>query len=268
MNSRLRLVALLLLPCLGMALAGCVPQAQSDEEKESHFLAGKSRVSTMDFPGAIEAFEKALDANPHSAAAHFELGCLYDQKDPNPASAIYHYEAFLKLRPDAGNADVVKQRIMTCKQELARTVSLGPVTEKFQREFEQLTEDKKKLLEENKSLREQLDQLRVMLSRVPGSNTLTGVPPAARTAGPGAVAAKTSGTGPVIPGAISLPAQGADARNTSSTSTSPTRSHTVKSGDTLSAIARRYGVKLDSLTSLNPKVDPRRLQVGQVLAVP
>jgi len=253
MNSRLRLFTLLLLPCLGLLLAGCVPQAQSDEEKEPHFLAGKSRVSMMDYPGAIEAFEKALDANPHNAAAHFELGCLYDQEEPNPAAAIYHYETFLKLRPNAGNVDVVKQRIMACKQAIASTVSLGPVNEKFQREFEQLTEDKKKLLEENKRLQDQNEQLRAALNR---PATQIGVPPAGRTA----PNVQTPGSPSTIPGATP--------RGPGSTPVSPTRSYTVKAGDTLSSIAKRYGIRLDQLTAVNPNVNPRRLQIGQVLAIP
>src|SRR5262249_6343062 len=92
------------------------------------------------------------------ASAHFELACLFDQKEADPAEAIHHYNCYLKLRPKAENSDLVKQHILTCKQELARTVSLGPVTEKVQRELEQLTEENKRLTEENKRLHEDLDR--------------------------------------------------------------------------------------------------------------
>src|SRR5438876_198878 len=147
---------LVMLLLFSLVPTGCVPsgQSQSDEEKEPHFLAGKSRVSTMDYSGAIECFEKALEVNPQSASAHFELACLFDQKESDPAEAIHHYNSYLKLRPRAENSDLVKQHILTCKQELARTVSLGPVTEKVQRELEQLTEENKRLTEENKRLHE------------------------------------------------------------------------------------------------------------------
>jgi LysM repeat protein len=33
-------------------------------------------------------------------------------------------------------------------------------------------------------------------------------------------------------------------------------------------IARKYGVKVDALMAANPKLDPRRLQVGQALIIP
>ncbi len=98
----------------GVALCGCFPSGQSasDEEKEPHFLAGRSRVSTMDYPGAIESFEKALEVNPRSAAAHFELGWLFAEKESDPAAAIYHYEQYLKLRPKCRQCRVVRQRIL------------------------------------------------------------------------------------------------------------------------------------------------------------
>ena len=65
---------------LGWMLSGCLPSAPRDEEREPYFLAGKSRVNTMDFKGAVESFERAVEVNPKSAPAHFELGWLYDQK--------------------------------------------------------------------------------------------------------------------------------------------------------------------------------------------
>src|SRR6266568_1505465 len=138
--------ALLLLG--GLTLSGCLPTGQSavDEEKEPHFLAGKSRASELDSKGAMEAFEKALEVNPRSAAAHFELALLYEKKGTEPAAAIYHYEQYLRLRPGAENADIlVKPHILACKQELARTVSLGAVTERQQHEFEHLAEENQRL---------------------------------------------------------------------------------------------------------------------------
>ena len=127
----------------GVVLSGCLPaRTQAEEEKEPHYLAGKSRVNAMDFPGAVEAFEKALEVSPQSASAHFELGWLYDQKQSDPAAAIYHYERYLKLRSDPDKAEMVKTRILACKQELARSVSLGPVMQSAQNELQQLAEEK------------------------------------------------------------------------------------------------------------------------------
>ncbi len=44
--------------------------------------------------------------------------------------------------------------------------------------------------------------------------------------------------------------------------------HTVRQGDTLFALAGRYGVPLSSVTAANPGVDPAALRPGQTLTVP
>src|SRR5882762_6942198 len=141
-----------------LAMTGCTltDASQGDEEKEPHFLEGKARVNSLDYAGAIESFEKALEVNPKSASAHFELGCLCDQRQADPGAAIYHYEHYLKLRPNGENCERARNRIIACKQELARAVSLGPVTQNLQRDFEQLMEQNKKLTEDNKTLRDEL----------------------------------------------------------------------------------------------------------------
>jgi LysM repeat protein len=245
-------------------LSGCLPASSSplDEEKEPHFLAGKGRVSTLDYKGAIECFEKALQVNPQSASAHFELAWLFDVKEQDPAAAIYHYDHYLKLRSNAGNADLVKQRVMACKQALAETVSLGPVTEKMQRQFEQMTETNKCLLEENKQLREALEKWSSYAARL---QTLTN-PVVVQAQSPMA----TRAVRPIPATRISMIASTSAslATGAAGTSSPAVHTHTVKSGETPSVIARKYGVKLEALMSANPNLDPRRLRVGQILRIP
>jgi LysM repeat protein len=48
-----------------------------------------------------------------------------------------------------------------------------------------------------------------------------------------------------------------------SSTTGRRRSYTVKSGDTLSAIAVKTGVSLDTIERLNPKLDADTLHAGQ-----
>src|SRR6202142_2160687 len=135
---------------LAVMLSGCTPSGQSplSDEKEPHFVLGKSRVNAMDFQGAIEAFEQSLEANPHSAAAHFELGWLNDEKESDPAAAIYHYQEYLKLNPNAGNADGIKQRIYRCKQHLAADVLPLPSAPAAQQQLEKLSEQNRQLQDE------------------------------------------------------------------------------------------------------------------------
>lgn len=244
--------ALLALACL--LLSGCLPSAPGEEEKEPHFLAGRNRVNSLDFRGAIESFEKALEANPRSASAHFELGWLFDQKEPDPAAAIYHYERYLKLFPNSGKEELVKTRILACKQQLAQAISLAPGMEKLQRDLEQLTT-------ENKRLREELEKWRASASRLQSSaaSPTPAIPGPREVQLPSPSAAVTTGA--------ALPAGGSPNR-LPSVPPAPARTHTVKKGETPTTIARIYGVKVESLLAANPRLNPRRMQVGQVLKVP
>ena len=254
----------LLLLC-GLALSGCLPtgQSQMDEEKDPHFLAGKQRVNAMDYKGAIESFERALEVNPKSGSAHFELAWLFEKTETDPAAAVYHYNAYLKLRPNAENAEIVKQHIVACKQELAKTVSLGPVTEKQQREFEQMAEDNKRLhevLEENKQLHEQLDRLRASTSPRPAVQNNQPAPAAVVVR---VMTPANSNQSTLVVTPTSTASSGGK-----SSASATARTYTVKSGDTLAGIARRYGVKLDSLMAANPRVDARHLLPGKTLSIP
>lgn len=51
-------------------------------------------------------------------------------------------------------------------------------------------------------------------------------------------------------------------------STEPTTTYVVKSGDTLTGIARSNGVTLEQLEAANPGLNPRRLMPGQELRIP
>ena len=170
---RLCLVVASSRPC---PAAGPAAVGGADEEKEPQFLIGRSRVNAMDYQGAIEAFEQALETNPRSAAAHFELGMLYAEKDAAPARAIYHYELFLKLRPGAENAEIIRQHIYRLKQELAKGVLPIPPSTEIQRQLEQLAE-------ENRQLRDQLDRMRAASSQSSPGNP-TAVQPGAASANP------------------------------------------------------------------------------------
>jgi LysM repeat protein len=245
-----------------LVLSGCIPAGPGplDEEKEPHFLAGKSRISTLDYNGAIECFEKALQVNPQSASAHFELAWLFDQKQMDPAAAIYHYDHYLKLRANAGNTDVVKQRIMACKQALAETVSLAPVTEKIQRQCEQVAEENKRLTEENKQLHAELEKWSSYAARLQTLTNQTSFPARIPQAGQ---------VNPLPPTAVAFAqAPSSLAGGPISASRTTNRTHTIKAGDTPTLIAKKYGVRLDALMAANPNLDPRRLRVGQVLRIP
>jgi hypothetical protein len=225
-----------------------------EEEKESHFIAGKNCVNNLDYTGAVEEFEKALRANPDSASAHFQLGWLCEEKEPDPAVAIYHYQQFLKLRPNADNTEFIKQRINNCKQDLAKTVLNLPITPGMQHELE-------KLVEENKRYRDELEKWRAAAGHLPIPTN----PPA----GAEATAARswqTPAPAPLPPTNSGQPGSAADRRQPAIPGAA--RTYVVKTGDTPFSIAKKNNVRLDTLLASNPGLDPKRLKIGQTLNLP
>jgi LysM repeat protein len=244
---------------LGAALGGCAPgQGQTDEEKEPHFVLGQSRVNSMDYPGAINAFEESLEANPQSAAAHFELGWLYEEKVPDPAAAIYHYERYLKLNPNAGNAALIKQHIDACKQQLATDMLGLPSTSAAQRQLE-------KLVEQNRELQQQVDRLQ---ENVKQWNAYYAGQSAARSNSPpqnNSIAQQTASPAPDDTTAQSSATPGLTQTKSAPPKPPKPRTHTVVAGETAVGIARKFGVKLSALEAANPGMNPARIRAGQVL---
>ena len=231
-------------------------QGPADEQKEPYFLTGKAREGTLDFKGAIEAFEKALEANPQNASAHFELGLRYE-KEADYSAAIYHFERFLKLRPDSDRSQLVKDRIMQNKMELSKTTIYAPLTQNLQHEFE-------KLAEENKQLRAENEKLRASQSGQSGQNPGSGG--SAGQTGSSATRQSSSNPGDTGQPGTSVSRQGTAV---SGGEARPVlRSHAVKAGDTPTSIAKKYGVRIEALMAANPGLDPKRMKVGQPVKIP
>jgi LysM repeat protein len=248
---------------LGVVLSGCNPSGQGtlSEEREPHFVLGKSRVNAMDFQGAIEAFEQSLEANPHSAAAHFELGWLNDEKTSDPAAAIYHYQEYLRLNPNAENADVIKQRIYRCKQQLAADVLPLPSAPAAQQQLEKLSDQNRQLQDEIGKWRAyyagQLAATRTNSTPSPDND----LPPPQPVANPTpaqplpVISNKYTGTNP-------------DRPSNSKPAVTSSHTHTVATGETAMSITRKFKVKLSALQAANPGVNLSRIHTGQVLNLP
>jgi LysM repeat protein len=256
---------------------GCSPadSGPMDEEKEPHYVLGLSRVEAMDYPGAISAFEESLEANPHSAPAHFQMAMLFENQLADPAAAIYHYQEFLKFDPKTEKADIIAQRITSCRQQLAKDTLEMPSSPAAQQQIEKLTE-------ENRRLHDQLTELQTWYATQLAAKTNPPVAPnnypsqpaysaqtpptnpvVGNTTGPAGATATTvaTGTGAVVThrGTVASNARAA---------TTPIHTHVVLKGETLASIARKQGVPLSLLEKVNPTVNPKKLKAGQVLNLP
>jgi tetratricopeptide (TPR) repeat protein len=242
-------------------LTGCYPGAESqrDEERNPYYLAGKDRVTAKDYRGAIEAFEKALENNPRSALAHYELGVIFDQHANDYPAAIYHYGKVLKLRPSgAYPAELAKSRIPSCKQEMVKADSLAMVNPTALQELERLREDKQKLEKQLAEAQQQIENLKLAAA---------GRPPIPSTPGTGqnqAPPAGAPGSATTNPSSANRPGPSTPGRAPAG----PMRQHTVKARETATSIAKQYGIPLKSLLSANPGLVPTQMKPGQTVNIP
>jgi LysM repeat protein len=247
-----------------------------DERKDSYFLTGQSRQNSMDYRGAAEAFERALEVNPRSASAHFELGLLYEQKlndgvispeerDRNYVTAIYHFEKHLQLRPHSNHAETIRNRIKSCKFELAKSGSFTLTAGQFHQEFE-------KLSRENQALRQEVVQLQTQLAvqsaqRAQLQDTPVRQPPPAAEL-PVVRVPESPRQNPVNPPRTERGSTVPQRPQTFQPASFPARSYEVRAGDTMASIARRHGISLTALQAANPGVQPSRIKPGQRLIIP
>ncbi len=255
---------------LMLCAAGCIPtrDGAQDEQREPYFLRGQELRQQLDHRGAAEAFEHSLEASPRSASAHFELGLLFEQHLNDPATAIYHFERFLRLRPTSDRAEIVRQRVNNCKMELAKVFLIAPNAPSAQKELDKLKSEVERLGLENNQLRRHSELVAAQATArsvapmtVPGNaSSVQSAPPAKAPAPPPAPVRPS-----VTPASLPIPAASAK----SAKPAAPTaRTHTIKQGDIPATIAKQHGVKLEALLAANPNLDPKRMKIGQAVIIP
>ena len=274
-----------------LLLCGCVPvnESQLDEQKEPNFIAGKNLLSQMDYEGAVESFEKAIEVNPRSASAHYELGCLYDQNLKKPNDAIYHYIRYLRYSRPTGEPvkghkpnereEIVQQRINGCMADMLKGVATvgGPVSTAAQRELDRLTQENKNLNAKIDVLQQQLVAAQQALTTVlKNRNAQISTPSGSGTSGASRIDNSSN------PPRSTLPSSGSARTDHAAPLSEPGMTHstshssgggrmliyTVKAGDTIASIARRQGISKEALLAANPQVNAAHLPPGKSINVP
>jgi len=303
---------------LAFFLVGCSQFKRSGvaDEKDPYYLEGERRQSGMDWEGAIESFERALQSNPNNAAAHLQLGIMYAEKKNDFATAVYHYQKHLTINTNSPRAETIKQQINYCKRELAKSHSFALVSRDVQRDLERLTMT-------NQIYARRIQELEAEIAR--GPRYITNIEtkyvtlpdleqkgrgltrPTTIVDKPPEVEEEVAETPQQTPSeqprsnpqtetrAVArqepqretpkperntreTPRTTAPARNTASASngsrstppasTSRVRTvHTIKPGDTLQVVARRYNVSMAELRAANPGLG-RGARAGQKINIP
>jgi LysM repeat protein len=245
----------LLLGLLCLGGAGCMPtdRASGGEEDDPDFQAGLSHKRSNRPLRAVESFERALQRNPRSVSAHFELGLMYYEGVSNYVAALYHFDRVQRLDPNFKYNPMIEQMIRGCKQEFIRDIPVGTITLQMQQDLQRLQrleQESVQLRQENLQLRQQVDQLLVNFATAPATPKpgVREAPRLSHASAAGSNLLRPSGTG------------------TTTSLGGPT--HVVEKGDTVYSIARRHGLRTEALLAANPSVNPQRIVPGQVLRIP
>ena len=224
-------------------LAGCDSSSQRDaaDEKNPRVQKGLEQVQLKHWNEAIRQFTAALKNNSELARPDLELALIYHQEKKNYVRAIYHYERYLKKRPNSEKRNLIATWIRQAKISFAAQIgeSAGDISEELIR-----------LTRENNLLRQQLEKT-AEAAVVPFKPVLA-KPPVAKPE-PTPVSQK-----PVQRIQTPAPTPG---------------TYKVLPGDTLSRIAKAiygdsrrwkeiYGANLDKMKSEND------LRAGQIITIP
>lgn len=225
--------------CAGSLLlgGGCGSAAQEDREgRDALVRKARALKNAQNFEGAEEAYVKALERKPYLARAHLELGLLYDQHLNDDLRAIYHYQRYLEMRPDAEKRETVEELIRWAKISFAAT----------------LPDQSSDAVREIGMLKREIEELKAQLAK---RDAAAGTPPQ-----PPAGASTSAGAG-------------ARREATVSAVTTQATTHVVQSGDTLRKIAGKYyhdTTKWELILNANRAAlpDEQKMNVGQTLTIP
>lgn len=86
-------------------------QDLAKETAVAHYNLGVLFMRQGQYKEAAGEFEYTVSLNPIDAFAHFNLAVLYDNYLDDPDRAVRHYEHYIRLLPDAGDAKKVEYRL-------------------------------------------------------------------------------------------------------------------------------------------------------------
>lgn len=227
------------LAMLAAFAVGCKPTSESGSqiEDDADFVRGESRLARKDVDGAVLFFRKALANNPGNAAAHFELGLIFfepSNKKNDYVSACYHFQRHLELQQDSSHAGNIADFIKVCKKEIAKDIAI-PRSEMSA--IHTMRTQLSKANSEKNHFKSQVEAMRGQLQQA-GS------------------------TVPEV--AVATPRPNREVRS------SQTRTHTLKVGESLYSLARRYAIPFSALRAANPRLmrNSRDVKPGVTVYIP
>lgn len=282
-------------------LAGCGGGEKlpfSAEADEPGYRLGQQLVKQGRDAEALTAFLKVIEKRGEQSApeSHLEAGLIYLRHIKDPLEAIHHFRKYLELQPNARQAPNVRGLVDTARREYARTLPAHPMESQVVgldqlEQIRQLQREVDDLRAENTALRSLAPAPLTRASRATIDAGEAAASPVASTPRAPAISfsASPAATVPAAPAGdrISimspppkptlLPAPGTrtgaspPTGRASPPSATGGKKYTVARGDTLYAIARKFGVKVEDIAAANRETIPNvntPLRTGAEIRIP
>lgn len=265
---------LAVLPLILLLLSGCDfwHQTYPDERREANFVAAYNYSLQGAYDDAVAAYHRALDANPNNAAAHWDLGFIYQEKLKDYAVSIYHFRRCQEIKKRRHDKDADDPTIENAIRQNQIQLAIQFASSLGHQQSQSQLDDLKRRNTELEATIQEL-KLRLGAAQLAANSPAAGTNPAVGSPSPvvpkGTSPTSRAGTDPQ--GANAGKSSGVSSNPTSirNTSASPThRVHVIRSGETLAVIAKKYGVTVAQIQSANRSLDPRRLRPGQSVIIP
>jgi tetratricopeptide (TPR) repeat protein len=286
---RSRSPLLFLLVALLMLGAGCERAAGPRliaEIDDADYTRGKNLLRQNRNQEAMAAFLKVIDKRSGDAPeSHLEVGRLYQEQIKDPIQAIYHYRKYRELKPNAPQAELVRQLIHAATRDFARTLPAQPLENQVLRN--DLLEVVERLQRENTQLRADLAAIGAgrPVSAVSLEDPGTSGPPFAFgptstpqlvTRGPAESTDAPQISQAPVQTMVPAPAPAQPPSAPAQTPAAGGRRHVVAQGESLYSIARRYygtptNARIAEIVAANRAVLPNgstSLKIGMELRIP
>ena len=218
-------LSILLVSLIG--LVGCAPSGVEvvSETNEKQYQLGQDFKNQGRMEEALGAFERVIDARRDAPESHLEAGYLYLRTFKDPINAIYHFNRYLRLQPHSSQATQVGQLIETAQKEFARQLPAEPYEGSLDRI--DLMDLIQTLKQENEGLKRELI---AATSRVQQLENVLGQARRSTQAQAYAQAGQAAQVRPSL----------STTQQVAPTPTNAPRAYTIRAGDTLSAISKRF----------------------------
>ena len=107
---------------LGILLTGCAQEKLNLDEKEERskeMQQARAYAAEKNWQAAEQAYSMILKENGSFARPHLDLALLYQQRLTNYLYAIYHYEQYMKKRPQTGKRLFIEDQCRSLEKSLA-----------------------------------------------------------------------------------------------------------------------------------------------------